>query len=135
MNLLALLFVPMMMDQMDQPVQATKPKLMKAHPAMRNMHAEAMKWRERYGKPRLKLDEECCRIAQRWANYMAAHHAFHHGGGEQIIAYGSPRVKAVFRMWMGSPAHAAWILSTSSRCGWGYQRAADGTPYWVGVFR
>ena len=121
--------------QAREAVAAVKPRLLSHHPALTGMHREAMKWRARYGKGPLQLDEECCRIAQRWANYMAANGAFHHGGGEQIIAYGSQTIPDVFVLWMNSPGHASWILSSSKKCGWGYQRSADGTPYWVGVFR
>jgi len=103
-----------------------------AHPTMRAMHQEAI--RRRGGRP-IELDEECCQIAQRWANHMARTRSFGHGGGEQIIARGYPTVQACFSGWMNSPGHRSWILRKSDRCGWGFQRSSGGHCYWVGVFR
>lgn len=131
MAFLALFLFPMAEQK---PAAAERPFLLCRHASIVRMHKEGMKWRRRYGKGELKLDENCCRIAQRWANYMARNNAFHHGGGEQIIAYGSG-FQGVFVMWMKSPGHRSWLLSNSTKCGWGYQKSADGTPYWVGVFR
>lgn len=131
MAFLALFLFPMAEQK---PAVAEKPFLLSQHESIVKIHKEGMKWRLQYGKPKLKLDEDCCRIAQNWANYMARNHAFHHGGGEQIIAYGTD-YKGVFVMWMNSAGHRYWMLSNSTRCGWGYQKSSDGTPYWVGVFR
>ena len=102
------------------------------HPTIKAMHTEAI---ARRGGRVIDLDEECCQIAQKWADHMAARGCFHHGGGEQIIARGYPTVKSCFAGWMNSPGHRRWVLSNSARCGWGYQRSASGHPYWVGVFR
>ena len=102
------------------------------HPTIVQMHQEAV--RLRGGRP-IELDEECCRIAQRWANNMARTRSFRHGGGEQIIAQGYRNVKACFAGWMGSSGHRRWVLSKSDKCGWGFQRSSTGHNYWVGVFR
>ena len=102
------------------------------HPTIVKMHQEAIRLR---GGRSIELDEECCRIAQRWANHMARTRSFGHGGGEQIIAQGYSTVKACFSGWMHSSGHRAWILRNSDRCGWGHQKSASGRCYWVGVFR
>jgi hypothetical protein len=102
------------------------------HPTIVEMHQEAVRVR---GGRHIELDEECCRIAQRWANQMARTRSFRHGGGEQIIAQGYRTVKACFAGWMGSSGHRAWVLSNSDMCGWGFQRSSTGHNYWVGVFR
>ncbi len=117
-----------------KPAVAPKPFLLSRHVSIKLMHKNGMACRRQYSLPELELDENCCKIAQRWANYMARTGAFHHGGGEQIIAYGSD-FDGVFNMWMNSAGHRFWILSKSRKCGWGYQVSSDGTPYWVGVFR
>lgn len=98
------------------------------------MHDEAMKYRSERGLPNQMLDEKCCRVAQRWAEYMASRRAFHHGGGEQIIAYGYPTIRSAFLGWMGSSGHRAWILSNTKRAGWGFAKASDGTCYYAGCF-
>jgi uncharacterized protein YkwD len=102
------------------------------HPTIVKMHEEALRLR---GGRQIELDEECCRIAQRWANQMARTRYFRHGGGEQIIAQGYPTIKACFAGWMGSSGHRRWVLSKSDKCGWGFQRSSTGHCYWVGVFR
>lgn len=109
-----------------------KPPKLSEHPTIINMHKEAVK---RRGNRSIDLDEECCVIAQRWANYMARTGRFGHGGGEQIIARGYPNVKSCFNGWMYSSGHRGWILSNSGRCGWGHQVSSNGHLYWVGVFR
>ena len=111
--------------------EADKEKLSE-HPAIVKMHQEAL--RVRGGRP-IELDEECCQIAQRWADRMARTRSFRHGGGEQIIAQGYRTIKACFAGWMGSSGHRRWVLSNSDKCGWGYQRSSSGHCYWVGVFR
>ena len=102
------------------------------HPVIVKMHQEALRVR---GGRQIELDEECCQIAQRWANHMARTRSFRHGGGEQIIARGYRTVKACFAGWMGSRGHRRWVLSNSDKCGWGHQRSPSGHCYWVGVFR
>lgn len=102
------------------------------HPTIREMHREAV---SRRGGRAIALDEECCRIAQRWANTMARTGKFRHGGGEQIIAKGYRSVEACFDGWMTSRGHRAWVLTSKTRAGWGYQRSASGRCYWAGAFR
>ena len=106
------------------------------HPTIIEMHEEAQRQRKKYNKAELKLDEECCQMAQKWANYMATNSKFHHGKNDQIIARGYKSVTLVFRGWMNSGGHRSWILNNkSTKCGWGCQRSKGGTMYWVGVFR
>jgi uncharacterized protein YkwD len=112
-------------EQKEQPTLSEQPTI-------QQMHQEAIRVR---GGREIALDEECCKIAQRWANHMARTGMFGHGGGEQIIARGYPNVKACFSGWMNSSGHRAWVLSNSDRCGWGFQKSASGHSYWVGVFR
>lgn len=99
------------------------------------MHKVARRIRGEHGLADQRLDEECCRTAQNWANYMAKTNRFHHGGEEQIIARGYETADGVFRGWMNSKGHRHWVLSDTELCGWGRQRSKDGTWYWVGVFR
>jgi len=115
-----------------EPDQNATPELLSEHPTIQQMHEEAVR---RRGGRQIQLCEECCRIAQRWANHMASTRSFGHGGGEQIIAQGYPTVSACFSGWIGSSGHRAWVLSNSTRCGWGFQRSSSGRCYWVGVFR
>ena len=107
------------------------------HPSIIKMHKEAQKQRKKYNKTEeLKLDEECCQMAQEWANHMAKHGKFHHGKNDQIISRGYKTIKATFRGWMNSSGHKAWILnSKSTKCGWGCQQSKGGKWYRVGVFR
>lgn len=109
-----------------------KQEKLSEHPTILKMHQEAVRVR---GGRTIELDEECCRIAQRWANHMARTRSFRHGGGEQIIAQGYPTVRACFSGWMNSSGHRAWILRNSDRCGWGHQVSSNGHTYWAGVFR
>jgi len=96
------------------------------------MHEEAIR---RRGGRGIVLDEECCRIAQRWANYMASTDRFGHGGGEQIIAQ-CASVNRCFSLWIASSGHRRWVLSNSYRCGWGCARSLrTGKIYYAGVFR
>ena len=111
-------------------------KTLTSHPTIIEIYKEAQKQRNKYNKSTITLDEECCEMAQRWANHMANNKKFHHGKDDQIIARGYKNVKSVFRGWMNSSRHRAWILnSKSTKCGWGCQRSDGGTWYWVGVFR
>ena len=106
------------------------------NPTIIRMHKEAQRQRKKYNKPSLRLDEECCELAQAWANYMADNKQFHHGGDEQIIARGYKNIKPLFRGWMNSDSHRTWILNSKfTKCGWGCQQSEGGMLYWVGVFR
>ena len=110
-------------------------KTLTSHPTIVKMHKEAQRQRNKYNKPAITLDEECCQIAQTWANYMASNKKFHHGKGDQIISRGYKSVKSVFRGWMNSSGHRVWVLSSkSTKCGWGCQKSEGGMLYWVGVF-
>lgn len=99
------------------------------------MHAEAQRLRVANGRHVQTLDAECCIIAQRWANHMAACGSMYHGGGEQIIAYGDSTISGCFRRWMNSGGHRAWVLGGAQLCGYGCQRSRSGQWYWAGVFR
>lgn len=96
----------------------------------------AMLQRVRHGLPMQELDEAYCRLAQNWANHMAATGFMRHGGGEEIVAWSSdPRELAAecIRMWMGSTGHRRWVLSGSRLCGYAVARSKSGT-YWAGEF-
>ncbi len=105
------------------------------HPRIVEMHADSTLFRKWRGREPQVLDEKLCVAAQTWANYMAAHNYFEHGGGEQIIMRGSRTARATFWAWYNSWAHRRWLLSENTQCGFGCQRAADGTMYWAGIFR
>jgi len=100
-----------------------------------NMQRVASGIRTDRGLPVQELDEGCCQIAQRWADYLARNNRFHHGGGEQIIARGYVNAQSAFSAWMRSPGHRRWVLSRNGLCGWGCQKNSRGILYWVGVFR
>ncbi len=107
------------------------------HPTIRAMHKEAI---ERRNGRQIKLDEDCCIVAQRWANYMAKTSNFNHGGGgyrAQIIAMGYGTVERCFTGWMTSKKGHRGIVLTSryTKCGWGFQKSSSGRCYWVGSFR
>ena len=87
-------------------------------------------------RPPLELDEECCRMAQDWANHMAKVGKRYHGKNDQIISSGYKDTPTAFSSWMNSSGHKAWILnSKSTKCGWGCQQSKGGRWYRVGVFR
>jgi len=96
---------------------------------------EAMKARERCGLQPQTLDPELCKIAQRWAEHMAARNCMYHGGGEQIIAHGYKTPKATVNAWMCSSGHRKWILSKCKKVGFGYATSKSGHTYWAGVYR
>ena len=99
------------------------------------MHKEAMKRRKERRLERQKLNEECCRIAQRWAEDMAKRNRLEHGGGEQVIARGYKTPVACVAAWMLSAPHRAWWLCKRSRVGWGCATSKTGVKYWAGCFR
>lgn len=82
-----------------------------------------------------KLDADLCKLSQRWAETMAARNSMHHGGGENIIAYGTSTVPATMTMWRNSGPHNGFLLSGTTRSGWGHAVSANGTHYWAGAFR
>ena len=105
-------------------------------PEIIQMHFLGTKKRTKNKRKPLALDEECCIMAQEWANYMAKTGKFHHGKKDQIISRGYQSTDHAFRSWMNSSGHRYWLLSKqSTKCGWGCQQSKGGTWYWVGVFR
>lgn len=99
------------------------------------MHRTAMRHRIANGLREQRLCDECTAIAQAHANWMAANHNMSHGGGEQIIAMGQPTPEAAMQAWMNSSGHRYWMLSGTTRAGWGCQRSSSGAYYWAGCFR
>lgn len=99
------------------------------------LHSECQRHRLANGRNAQELDEECCGIAQRWAEHMAARRSMYHGGGEQIIAYGYSTPAITMQVWINSGGHNAWLLSRTSRAGWGAAQSSNGTWYWAGAFR
>jgi hypothetical protein len=99
------------------------------------LHAEAQRHRLANGRDSQELDAECCRIAQAWAETMAARRSMFHGGGEQIVAYGYSTPAAAMRVWIASGGHNTWLLSSTRRAGWGAAQSSGGTWYWAGAFR
>lgn len=105
-------------------------------PEIIQMHFLGTKKRTKNKRKPLALDEECCIMAQKWANYMAKTGKFYHGKNDQIISRGYQSTDHAFRSWMNSSGHRYWLLSKqSTKCGWGCQQSKGGTWYWVGVFR
>ena len=99
------------------------------------LHAVAQSHRERSGLPRQELDPNLNAISQRWAERMASENSMYHGGGENIVAYGTSTPEATIQMWINSPGHRAFVLGGNQRAGWGAARAKNGTWYWAGAFR
>jgi hypothetical protein len=98
------------------------------------LHAEAQRHRIANGRDAQELDAECCRIAQAWAETMAARRSMFHGGGEQIVAWNGGSLSQAFGMWQSSGGHNAWLLSSTTRAGWGHA-SNGGAHYWAGAFR
>jgi hypothetical protein len=98
------------------------------------LHAEAQRHRLANGRDAQELDAECCRIAQAWAETMAARRSMGHGGGEQIVAWNGGSLSQAFGMWRSSGGHNAWLLSSTTRAGWGHA-SNGGAHYWAGAFR
>ena len=98
------------------------------------LHAEAQRHRLANGRDAQELDAECCRIAQAWAETMAARRSMFHGGDEQIVAWNGGSMSQAFGMWRSSGGHNAWLLSSTTRAGWGHA-SNGGSHYWAGAFR
>ena len=110
-------------------------EVLAAPPVTLKMQQESDRIRKEYNlKPQI-LDKECCKTAQEWAEYMAKHHYFSHGGGENIIAVGYESVPDAFQGWMLSSGHRYWLLSDADRSGWGAAKSNTGRWYWAGAFR
>jgi hypothetical protein len=112
-----------------------EPAKIKDYQVIRQMHKESVRIRGRYGLPAQELDEDCCKIAQRWANRMAADSWMRHGGGEQIIAKGYSTPQSCFLGWMRSQGHKNWVLCQREKCGFGCAKDKSGRKFWVGVYR
>ena len=104
-------------------------------PVIQDMHSEANKWRTRYGVVSITLDEQCCILAQRHAEFMAQHNWFEHGQHDQIISRGYRDATGAIWSWVNSPPHLQCLISGRRRCGWGHAVSQDGVHYWAGVFR
>lgn len=99
------------------------------------MHRAAMECRKQRRMQRQALSEECCKIAQEWAEKMAASDNMRHGGGEQVIARGYKTPSLCISAWMRSSGHRRWLLSNRKYAGWGCAQSKSGTWYWAGCFR
>ena len=53
-------------------------------PEIIQMHFLGTKKRTKNKRKPLALDEECCKMAQKWANYMAKTGKFHHGKNQRM---------------------------------------------------
>lgn len=102
---------------------------------VQQMYSAATRQRAQYGRSEQVLDESLCRIAQNWANHMAARNMMYHGGGEQVIAQGYSSPDACIRGWIASPGHRVWVLGGNARCGFGVARSSSGRLFYAGVYR
>jgi uncharacterized protein YkwD len=82
-----------------------------------------------------RLDADLCRLCQKHAEWMASRGSTFHGSGENIVCYGAGSPTAAIRMWQYSPPHNGFLLSRSTRAGWGYAVGRNGVQYWAGAFR
>ncbi|WP_437202359.1 CAP domain-containing protein [Planctomicrobium sp. SH664] len=105
------------------------------NPRIQEMYSASCRFRAQAGMPTQVLDEELCKIAQRWANTMAAQNSMYHGGGEQVIGRGYANGTACVQGWINSPGHRAFVMGGSTRVGFGCQRAANGQWFYAGVYR
>ena len=106
-----------------------------ADSTQQSLHEETQRERASRGLAPQQLDDELCRLCQRWAQHMARTGRFSHGGGENVIAYGASTPSGAIRMWLGSPPHRAFLLGGATKAGWGAARSPSGTWYWAGAFR
>lgn len=116
-------------------VTMVPPSAVSEQPKIVEMQQVATQLREDRGLESQKLDEELCKLSQKWAEYLAKNHYFYHGGGENIIAMGYTTPEAAFNGWLSSSGHRYWVLSGTDQCGWGAAQSSNGTWYWVGAFR
>lgn len=82
-----------------------------------------------------RLDADLCRLCQRHAEWMASRGSIFHGSGENIVAYGASTCTGAMGLWRNSAPHRGWMLSNTTRAGWGHAVAANGVHYWAGAFR
>jgi len=104
-------------------------------PVIQQMHISATKWRRYYQVAPQTLDERCCILAQRHAEYMAKYEWYEHGRHDQVIHRGPTSAAACISGWVYSPPHFGWLLSNTRKCGWGHAVSRNGIHYWVGVFK
>ena len=117
------------------PTSESEPEPLAENDLIVSMHESATDYRERYHLNEQELDEDLCKIAQKWANNMANRNVMYHGGGEQVVAYGYSNPEQCIQAWINSPAHRAWVLGRNSKCGFGLQKSWSGRWFYAGVFR
>jgi len=105
------------------------------NPRIQEMYSASIQYRSQAGLHAQHLDEDLCKIAQRWANQMAAQNMMYHGGGEQVIGRGYANGTACVQGWINSPGHRAFVMGGSTRCGFGCQRGSNGQWFYAGVYR
>lgn len=82
-----------------------------------------------------RLDADLCKLCQRHAEWMAARGSMFHGSGENIVACGASTCTGAMGLWRGSGPHNGFLLSRTTRAGWGHAVSAGGVHYWAGAFR
>jgi uncharacterized protein YkwD len=115
------------------PAVAASPK--QTASAAGDMLREANRLRQQFGRAAHTQDATLQAQAQRWADYMARTGHFHHGGGEQVIAVGYRSGADAVRAWYWSHGHRAWLMSSTTRCGYAAARSPQGRWYFAGVYR
>ena len=99
------------------------------------LHEEAQRHRITHGRERQEIDADLCALSQRWAEHMARTGSRSHGGGENIIAWGQSSAPQAMQTWIESKGHNYWLLSGTTRAGWGAAYSQRGGWMWVGAFR
>ena len=128
----SLLFVSVLALAEEKEKLVENPNIMEMHQIANEKRGKCKQCK----RPPLELDEECCQMAQEWANHMVKVGKRYHGKNDQIISSGYKDTPAAFSAWMNSSGHRAWILTRKcTKAGWGYQVSEKGTKYWGGVFR
>ena len=110
-------------------------KALDNRPEVTKLYIKSQNKRVANGMKRQVLDEDCCKQAQKWAEYMASINQMKHGGGEQIIARGYRDADSVLKGWLNSPPHKHWIYCSRPRVGFGFAKSKNGTTYWAGVYK
>lgn len=120
------------------------------HPTLLAMLQKNNELRAQVGLPPHRMNAVLTKAAQDHANYMATTFDFQHysnlgpngraakygfgAGVLENIAMGQWDVESAFSTWRGSGGHWASIVSGTTDAGFGFQRSANGSPYWVGVY-
>lgn len=111
--------------------------------SLSELHLLHNKERGKRKLPQLDSDPDLDKAAQAWAERMAARRSLTHSrlGGTKFssmgenIAMGQPDEESVLHDWMNSPGHRRNILNRRyTHAGFGYAKAANGTPYWCVQF-